>query len=91
MADSVTGIPSVTTETWVPDIANHVPHLKVHWDQSKVKLTPNQVMKMLREGQPSIEASPATDKDNLVLAVWMLEKGEAEIVARRVAAVLKSA
>ena len=78
MADSVTGIPSVTTETWVPDIANHVPHLKVRWDQSKVKLTPNQVMKMLREGQPSIEASPATDKDNLVLAVWMLEKGEAE-------------
>jgi D-glucosaminate-6-phosphate ammonia-lyase len=91
MADSVTGIPSVATETWVPEIANHVPHLKVRWDQTKVKLTPQQVMKMLREGQPSIEASPATDKDNLVLAVWMLEKGEAEIVARRVASILKSA
>ena len=91
IGDSVAGIKSVQTEQWIPEIANAVPHLKVRWDQSQVKLTPQDAMKQLREGKPSIEASPATDKDNLVIAVWMLQPGEAEIVARRVQAVLKSA
>jgi D-glucosaminate-6-phosphate ammonia-lyase len=89
IADSVAGIKSVTTETWIPEIANAVPHLKVRWDSSVVKLSPQDAMKQLREGKPSIEASPATDKDNLVIAVWMLQPGEAEIVARRLQAVLK--
>jgi uncharacterized pyridoxal phosphate-dependent enzyme len=91
IGDSVAGIKSIQTEQWIPEIANAVPHLKVRWDQSVVKLTPQDVMKQLREGKPSIEASPATDKENLVIAVWMLEPGEAEVVARRVQAVLKSA
>jgi len=91
IADSVTGIPSVSTETWIPEIANNVPHLKIRWDQSRVKLTPLDVMKQLRDGKPSIEVNPSTDKENLVIAVWMLQNGEAEVVARRVASVLKSA
>ena len=77
-------IKSVQTDQWRPEIANAVPHLKVRWDQSQVKLTPQDVMKQLREGKPSIEASPATDKDNLVIAVWMLQPGEAEIITRRI-------
>lgn len=91
VADSVSGIPTVTTETWIPEIANHVPHLKIRWDQTRLKLTPSDAMKLLREGKPSIEASPASDKENLVIAVWMLQPGEAEVVARRVRDILKSA
>jgi hypothetical protein len=48
-------------------------------------------MKRLREGTPSIEACPATNDNELVFTVWMMQPGEAEIVARRVRSVLKGA
>lgn len=91
IADSVSGVPTVSTETWIPEIANAVPHARISWDQAKVKLTPPDALKMLREGKPSIEASPATDEKSLVIAVWMLQPGETEMVAKRLQAVLKQA
>jgi len=90
ITDSLSHIPSVTTAVDVPAIANHVPHLQVRWDQTRVKVTPPDVMKQLREGDPSIEACPLTNREQLVLGVWMLQPGEAEIVARRVRAILQS-
>jgi L-seryl-tRNA(Ser) seleniumtransferase len=90
IADSIAGIPTVTTETWMPDIADHVPHLRIRWDQSRIKLTPLEAMEQLRTGTPSIEACPATNSQHLVIGVWMMQPGDAEIVARRVAALLKS-
>ena len=75
----------------MPPIANHVPHLRIRWDQSKIAVPPPDVMKKLREGEPSIEVSPLTTKDELVIGVWMMQPGEAEVVARRVRAVLKPA
>ena len=71
-----------------PPVANHVPHLHIRWDQDKVRLTPKEAMQQLRGGTPSIEANPATGKDELVLGAWMLQPGEAEVVARRVQQVL---
>jgi len=91
IADSVTNVPTLTTDVEIPPIANHVPHLKIRWDQNRVKLSPLEVMKQLRDGDPSIEANPGTDKNVLVIGVWMLQPGEAEIVARRLRAVLKLA
>ena len=90
IADSVRGIPTVTTETWVPEVANNVPHLRIKWNQSEIKHTPPAVFKLLREGKPSIEANPATDSENLVIGVWMMEPGEEQIVARRIREILKT-
>jgi D-glucosaminate-6-phosphate ammonia-lyase len=90
IADSVRGLPTVTTETWVPEVANNVPHLRIKWNQSEIKHTPPAVLKLLREGKPSIEANPATDSESLVLGVWMMEPGEEQIVARRVREILKA-
>lgn len=84
-------VKTVTTEVRVPPIANHTPHLFIRWDQSAVKITPPEVMKQLREGRPSIEACPLTNKDALVFTVWMMQKGDAEIVARRVREILSRA
>ena len=81
-------VPSVTAEVKIPPVANHVPHLHIRWDQAKVRLTPKEVMQQLREGTPSIEANPATSKDELVFSMWMMQPGEAEVVARRVQQVL---
>jgi D-glucosaminate-6-phosphate ammonia-lyase len=83
--------PTVTSKVDVPEIANHTPHLKLTWDQSKLKISPLEVKKQMLEGEPSIEVTPSTTKDELVMTVWMLKPGEAEIVAKRLAEVLKTA
>jgi len=83
--------PSVTSAIDVPEIANHTPHLKLRWDQSKIKLTPLDVKKQMLEGEPSIEVTPSTNKEELVMTVWMLKPGEAELVARRLSEIFKAA
>jgi len=90
IVDSIKDLPSVKTDVQVPEIANHTPHLHITWDTSKISLTPEEVRKQLREGQPSIETTPA-GKDQFVMAVWMLQPGEAQVVARRLRSVLKGA
>jgi L-seryl-tRNA(Ser) seleniumtransferase len=88
---AVKDLPSVTTKVEVPPIANHTPHLHIAWDPAKLRLTPPEVMKRLQQGSPSIEACPRTSAESLVFTVWMLQPGEAEVVARRVREVLRAA
>lgn len=90
VADGVASVPSVKTEQFVPEIANAVPHLRITWDQSAVKLTPKEVVQKLRDGEPSIELRPGGARDAIEVAVWMLQPGEAQIVAKRIREVLKA-
>lgn len=90
VADSVAVSPAVKTEQYVPEVANHVPHLKITWDQSKIKISYNEVAKRLREGDPSIEVTPGSS-ESLNIGVWMLQPGEDRIVAKRIRDILKSA
>jgi L-seryl-tRNA(Ser) seleniumtransferase len=83
--------PSVTSRVDIPEIANHTPHLKISWDQSKIKISPLEVKKQMLEGDPSIEVTPSTNREQLVVTVWMLQPGEAEVVAKRLNAILKAA
>lgn len=89
--DAVAGMPTLTTEVDIPPIANHVPHIIFKWDQSKIKVSPLEVMKQLRESEPSIEVTPSTNAKQLVIGVWMMQPGEAEIVAAKLREVLKKA
>src|SRR6202167_3760228 len=94
IAAAVKGIPSVTTQTVVPKIANHVPHLLIRFDPSVRGITTEQVLTVLREGKPSIELNPnsgqppnqgiPSDANTLVVGVWMLQPGEDVIVGRRI-------
>ncbi|MBI3470372.1 MAG: aminotransferase class V-fold PLP-dependent enzyme [Candidatus Solibacter usitatus] len=86
VADTVTPLAGVTTETFQPEIANAVPHLRIRWDQSKISAA--EATRRLREGDPSIELRPGA-KDCLEVAVWMLQPNEAQIVAKRIREVLK--
>jgi L-seryl-tRNA(Ser) seleniumtransferase len=88
--ESVAGLPTLTAEVYVPEIANHVPHLRFKWDAAALKITPAEVVKQLRAGDPAIESTPA-GKDELVFTVWMLQPGEAQIVAKRLRSILKAA
>jgi L-seryl-tRNA(Ser) seleniumtransferase len=88
VADSVGPINSVKAERFVPEISNAVPHLRITWDESALKLTPAEMVKKLKEGNPSIELRPGAAQ-GIEVAVWMLQPGEAQIVARRIREVLK--
>ena len=90
IGDSVSAVRGVTTEVWIPEIANHVPHLRIRWDQALVKIAPAEVARKLREGEPSIEVVPGS-RDQLVVGVWMMQRGETQIVARRIRQILQSA
>jgi len=90
IADYAASVRGVSTEIWIPEIANHVPHLRIRWDQAQVKISVPEVVKRLREGEPSIEVVPGS-RDQLMVGVWMLEPGEDRIVARRIREILRSA
>ena len=94
----VKDIPSMKAEIFVPEIANHVPHLILAYDPSVVGITPKQVQERLRTLRPQIELNPATgstgrlgthsNENTIVVGTWMLQPGEAEIVGRHLHAVL---
>jgi D-glucosaminate-6-phosphate ammonia-lyase len=79
---------TIKTEVFVPEIANAVPHLRITWDYAASGITPAEVVKQLREGEPRIEVRPGA-KDAIEVAVWMLEPGEEQIVGRRLREILK--
>lgn len=88
IASAAKKFPSVTTEVVMPPIANHTPHLFIRWDETKLKISPREVMQRLRAGNPAIEPCPMTDDKQLVFTVWMLQSGEAEVVARALTKIL---
>lgn len=86
----LTTIPTVKTETVAyPGPANAFPSLQVTWDPAKVKTTPKDVLKALKEGEPSIVANGHGDK--LSIGVVLLRPDQVDIVARRVKEVLTQA
>jgi len=91
VGDSISGLASIQTETFVPEISNAVPHLRITWDQSAIKIAPRDVVKKLKEGEPSIELRPGPKEGSIEVAVWMLQPGEAQIVAKRIREILKEA
>lgn len=86
---SVSSIKGVESEMFVPEIHYRVPHVRIRWNQTSAGLSVAEVIRRLREGEPSIEVRPNTS-EGLELGVWMLEPGEVEIVARRVREILKN-
>jgi len=87
---AVSGLPTVTTEIEVPEIANHVPHIHIRWDEVKVGSTVQDVVDRLRAGDPSIEVTPSS-REHLIVNPFMLQQGESTIVARRIRECLQAA
>jgi D-glucosaminate-6-phosphate ammonia-lyase len=80
-------VSGVTAEVFVPEVANHVPHVKVSWDAAARGITAAKVVEVLRAGEPSI--GTRNEGDALVIGVWMMRPGEEAIVARRLRQVLE--
>lgn len=88
ISQELTKIPGVSTEFFTPDIANHVPHMRITWD-SRVPLEPKEVSKMLRNSKPAIVIGGGEGRPGLSMCSFMLQPGEDKIVAERLAHVLK--
>ena len=84
----VTKVPSVTTTYSVPDIANHVPHMSITWDQNRVKLDPKDASKQLRAGKPSIIIE--SHNGGLSMNSFMLQPGEEKIIAAHLAELFRA-
>ncbi|NUR55453.1 MAG: aminotransferase class V-fold PLP-dependent enzyme [Acidobacteria bacterium] len=83
---SAAALTGVTAEVFVPEVANHVPHVRISWNAAARGMTAADVVKTLRDGDPSI--GTRADGDALVVGVWMMRPGEDKIVARRLRDVL---
>jgi D-glucosaminate-6-phosphate ammonia-lyase len=70
----------VKAEVFVPEVANHVPHVRVTWDAPS-PARPAAIVQALQAGDPSIVIR--AEGDALVIGVWMMQSGEDRIVARR--------
>jgi L-seryl-tRNA(Ser) seleniumtransferase len=100
IAKHLSTIPTVQTQIFIPEVANHVPHLLITYDQNRIKITGAEVMQKMREGKPRIELNPSTGgapasvglpggPNTIVVGVWMLQPREDMVVAKRLREVLQ--
>jgi L-seryl-tRNA(Ser) seleniumtransferase len=78
---SAAAVAGVKAEIFVPEVANHVPHVRVTWDAVAKPLKAAAVVKAMQDGEPSIAIR--SEEESLVIGVWMMRSGEEKIVARR--------
>jgi len=82
----VATVPGIKAEIFVPEVANHVPHVRISWDEAARGMTASDAVNGLRAGEPSI--GTRSEGDALVVGVWMMRPGDEKIVARRLRDVL---
>jgi uncharacterized pyridoxal phosphate-dependent enzyme len=99
--DMVKDIPSVQTSIMVPELANHVPHLMIHFDPNVIGASAHELRVRLRTATPCIELNPHTGSressqgvpaqpNALVVTTFLLNPGEELIVGRQIQNVLKA-
>jgi L-seryl-tRNA(Ser) seleniumtransferase len=89
MEKILASVPGVKTGTFVPDVANHVPHLHINWDERDFGVTRAECAKQLREGEPSIEVLEDDYPQGMSVTPYMMKLGEDSIVAGRIKAILE--
>lgn len=87
MAKTFADLPHVRTEVWVPEIANHFPHLAVSWDPARLPRTAAAIKQRLMEGSPRI-AVLAVGEHSIGLSVLMLQPDQDPVVATHLRAAL---
>ena len=83
IAGQLARVPAVSTSFFVPDIANHVPHMQITWDEGHIPLTVKEASQQLRESKPSVVIGGGEGKPGLSMNSFMLQPGEHRTVAAR--------
>jgi L-seryl-tRNA(Ser) seleniumtransferase len=76
-------LPGVTTSFFTPDIANHVPHMQITWDEARLRLTPQEASSWLRSAKPPIVIGSGEGRPGLAMNSFMLQPGEDKTVAEQ--------
>jgi L-seryl-tRNA(Ser) seleniumtransferase len=84
----ITKVPGVGTSFFTPDIANHVPHMQITWNE-KISATPKQISQALRSGEPSIVMGGGEGRPGLAMNSFMLKPGEEQIIAEQLTKVFR--
>lgn len=87
LADAFAGLNHVRTEMWIPEIANHFPHLAVTWDAAASPRTAAEIKQQLMDGSPRIAVLPLGER-SIGVSVLMLRPEEDAIVAKHLRAAL---
>lgn len=90
LGHALIGIDAVRTEIWVPEIANHVPHLMVTWDDARLPLSSSAIYQQLLNGEPRI-AVRERQPNSVIVSPLMLRPEQVAIVGNRLREVLKTA
>jgi L-seryl-tRNA(Ser) seleniumtransferase len=94
VSQKITTLPGVTTSYFVPDVANHVPHMEIKWDPNRIKLAPHDALATLRNSKPSIVLSTSekhgAEREGLTMNSFMLQPGEDAIIADKLYDLLKA-
>ena len=83
---SAAAVTGVKAEVFVPEVANHVPHVRITWEGAD-EAAATAAVKSMKDGEPSIGIR--NEGNALVIGVWMMRPGEEKIVARRLRQVLE--
>lgn len=89
VSSQITRVPGVSTEFFMPEIANHVPHMRIKLDPARIKLTPQEVSKTLRKSKPAIVIAAGDESPGLAMNSFMLKPGEDKIVAEQLLKLFK--
>jgi uncharacterized pyridoxal phosphate-dependent enzyme len=92
ISDRITSVRGVVTAFYVPEVANHVPHMQITWDQNSIRLTPERVSQLLEESEPHIVMAVNNEDKPGILCMnsFMLQPGEEKIVAEKLSRILRS-
>jgi uncharacterized pyridoxal phosphate-dependent enzyme len=90
----VSTLRGVTTSYFVPDVANHVPHMEIQWDLQRIKITPEDALNTLRNSKPSIVLATSEKhgetRPGITMNSFMLQQGEDAVIADKLYDLLKS-
>ena len=88
ISEAVIQFASVTTSVRQPGRSNVTPHMSITWDADIRGISPAQAKRCLSEGDPRIEVSGGDD--GISINPYMMEEGEEQVVARRLAEILET-
>lgn len=90
ISSKLISLPSVTTAYFLPDMANHVPHMEIKWNPQYIKITPAEASAALRNGTPSIVVATGERPNALSMNSFMLQPGQENIIADKLYELLKA-
>ena len=89
IADAATQFESATTSVRQPGRSNVAPVLSVEWSVEVLGISGEEVSRQLSQGEPRIEAGG--HEKGISIMPYMMEDGEADIVAQRLAQIFEEA